>query len=194
MTRPRVYKRPHVVDPNLNKVFQQIDDEFSNVYQALPTGPGGIGPTGPSVTGPTGSSGYVTGPTGPRVTGPTGATGPRLDISVRAHTRSQSEAEGDLDAMSPGDLSSWIVPVGDAGDPWESWGDCIATWDWVGWHWDFEIPFPGEIAWCWRESEFVYYDGGAWVLLAGPDGVNADTVDYWHVKYTNEYGAFELFE
>lgn len=42
MANPRVYKRPHVEDPKLKKTLQQIDDEFSNVYKAMPTGFGNV--------------------------------------------------------------------------------------------------------------------------------------------------------
>jgi hypothetical protein len=42
MAKPRVYKRPHVEDPKLKKTLQQIDDEFSNVYAAIPSAFGNV--------------------------------------------------------------------------------------------------------------------------------------------------------
>jgi hypothetical protein len=210
MVRPRIFKRSHVDDPKLNKVLQDIDDEFSNLYAGLalatgptgapvtgPTGAGSVatGPTGAAITGPTGAGGEGNGPTGPSgesITGPTGAAGTSFYDAhrVASHTQDESWCYAALDT----DITErFIVPVGAAGEHFFGHDNEMAYWNLEAWGWAFETAPEGTIAYTSFERDLLRYVGGSWVTLAYGTLANADTVDYWHVKYTDEYGAFELF-
>ena len=142
MAKPRVFKRAAVDDPKLNRIFQQIDDEFSNLYHDLATQAGVTGPTGPSITGPTGPTGGD---------GPTGPTGPGGGFDVTLFWSRTDDAEtawGRLDALGPGDVVTWVVPVGSGGD-WNSHDNEFATWDWDTWSWTFQSPDNGNAVTRW---------------------------------------------
>jgi hypothetical protein len=214
MVRPRIFKRSHVDDPKLNKVLQDIDDEFSNLYAGLtlatgPTGASVTGPTGAVATGPSGAS--VTGPTGAAITGPTGAPSLITGPTGSASTVTGPTGPGGIGPTGPGgegirtivsnisdDPSSWlngadesscvtwVVPVNTQKTNWIGHEGEYATYQWGAWPetWVFETPGLKDEAYSIQTQVVLFYNG-SWHQLYPATEVNG-----WNIDYDYDYEAF----